>query len=76
MYFNFTSDYEIKTYSERAAQGTARWDRGIEYKLSGDYPLNKTLSLNTSVTYKKNNSNEATGVYKNVTSQLGLTASF
>lgn len=77
LYLSHTSDYEIKAYTDRLAdEGIGRHDQIIQHKLSAYYTLNKLLTLNPSVTYKKSGSNDKAGAFKDVTYKVGLTADF
>lgn len=77
LYLIFTTDYEIKNYRKRAADtAVARSDRALQYRLNSYYTLNKNWSLNHSFSLKNNNSNKATGEFRDTTNSVGLTLNF
>ena len=77
LYVTHTSDYEVKAYRDRLAdEKISRHDQIIQHKMTMYYTLKEHWTLDYSITYKKSGSNDATGVFKDVTNKLGLTADF
>lgn len=77
LYMILSSDYEVKHYKKRAADtAVARSDRALQYRLNSYYTLNKNWSLSHSFSLKNNNSNKATGEFRDITTSLGLTLNF
>jgi len=76
LYLSFTPNYERKNYHRRDAEGTARHDDIVEYKLDLYYTLKKYWTLTYNYAHKASNSNAAGGEYTNITNKVGLMVDF
>ena len=75
-YISFTPDFETKNYRRRIAVNTARADHVLEYKMDAYYTFNKNVSFSYNFSNKILNSNAASGEFKDIINQIGITVDF
>ena len=77
LFASYNSDFELKRYHDRVTPDfTARWDKTVSHNLNFYYTVMKDHTLSLSHSYKKANSNDATGKFKNVNFKLGYSIDF